>query len=125
MCLKLNKDKIFKYIKEILQFDDSLNEKYKELIDIAEEDIKSKLKKDVNKNSHILNMLCTYLVNYWIILENCANSTSGRFSGNGYTIYKNTKTEYENALNLLNHWRAKAANLIVDTEFSVSAIKGN
>ena len=121
----MNKEKIFKNIKDILHFDNNLDERYKELIDTAEEHIKSKLKKNVDKNSYVLTMFCTYLVNYWIVLENCANSKSDRFSGNGYTISKNTKIEHDNALNLLNHWRAEAADLIVDQKFNISAIKGN
>ncbi len=119
----MQKEKILDVLKTTLNFKEEFYDKYLQLTLIAINQIESKLKKGADKNSYVLVMLCAAMVNLWVNMEICSNSPSGSFSGNGYRITKNSRRQYELSQKLFDHWRAQAANFLVDEGFSFFATK--
>lgn len=119
----MDSDKIFKIIKTMPNYDDSLKENYMHRIAIAINFIEAKLRKDVDKNNEIILILCAALVNLWITMEKCSTQNTTSFSANGYNIKKDSKKQCFLAKKLFDHWRATAANMLVDEGFSFFAIK--
>ena len=101
-----------------------LNEKIKKqqlfLIDIAINQIQSICKKiELNEaNNELLNMVCACLVNYWITSSNAINEPTGSIKANGYSINKNSKEQTLLAQKLFDHWRSRAAHLLIDEGFA-------
>ncbi len=119
----MDNEQILKILEKTTDYKEDLKEKYEQLISIAINFIKSKLKNKREENNEILTMLCASLVHLWITAQICANSPSGSFAGNGYKIKKNSKKQLEIAKKLFENWRAIAASLLVDEGFSFFSTK--
>lgn len=119
----MDKEQILNIIKQMPNYNEELIEKYTQLTLIAINLIEAKLKKNTKKDNQVVLKLCAAMVNLWIVLENCSNTPSGSFAGNGYKIKKNAKKECYFAKKLFDHWRALSANFLVDEGFSFFAIK--
>lgn len=114
----MDSEQILKILKKTTDFKEDLKDRYDQLISIAINFIKSKLKKKTDENNDILTMLCASLVNLWITTQICTNSPTGSFAGNGYKIRKDSRKQIEIAKKFFESWRATAASLLVDEGFS-------
>ncbi len=119
----MDSEQILNILKKTTDYSEDLKDRYTQLIAIAINFIKSKLKNKKDEKNEILTMLCASLVNLWITAQICANSPTGSFSGNGYKIKKNSKKQLEIAKKLFEGWRATAASLLIDEGFSFFSTK--
>ncbi|MDE5600290.1 MAG: hypothetical protein K2I60_01595 [Oscillospiraceae bacterium] len=98
--------------------------KYSSLAILAASQVEAQCKSDVVPSKEpVLVMLCAALVNLWANLASASNDPSGRFSGNGYSITKNSKSQMQTAQALFDRWRIEAAGLLVDEGFAFFASK--
>lgn len=98
--------------------------KYLPMANIAINQVESRCRKDVNeKDIPVLTMLCAAMVNLWISLSQANNYPTGRFSGNGYSISKDSKKQIESANCLFDRWRVEASHLLVDEGFAFFSSK--
>lgn len=119
----MDSEQILNILKKTTDYSEDLKDRYTQLIAIAINFIKSKLKNKKDEKNEILTMLCASLVNLWITAQICANSPTGSFAGNGYKIKKNSKKQLEIAKKLFEGWRATAASLLIDEGFSFFSTK--
>lgn len=119
----MDSEQILKILKKTTDYSEDLKDRYNQLILIAINFIKSKLKNKRDEKNEILTMLCASLVNLWITTQICANSPSGSFAGNGYKIKKDSKKQLSMAKKLFEGWRATAASLLIDEGFSFFSTK--
>ena len=103
----------------IADLEESEKSKYLPMAKTAITQIEAKCKSNINYESEaILTILCAALVNLWVNLANCSSHPTGSFSGNGYSISKDSKRQIEAARGLFDMWRAEAANILVDDKFA-------
>lgn len=98
--------------------------KYLPIANIAINQVEARCRKDVNeKDIPILTMLCAATINLWTSLSNSSSDPTGRFSGNGYSISKDSKKQIEIANCLFDRWRVEAAHLLIDEGFAFFSSK--
>lgn len=88
------------------------------LVDLAISKVNSWLKEGVEeKNDDILSMLASSLINLWASMAAASSSPTGEWSGNGYTIKKDSNVEINTALELFNRWKSECSHLLNDNDF--------
>ena len=93
--------------------------KYLPMVKTAIAQIEAKCTEKITYESEaVLTILCAALVNLWVNSANCSSDPTGRFSGNGYSISKDSKKQIEAARLLFDMWRAEAAKFLVDDKFA-------
>ena len=98
--------------------------KYLPMANIAINQVESRCKKDISeKDTPVLIMLCAAMLNLWTSLSKSNNDPTGRFSGNGYSISKDSKKQVEIANCLFDRWRVEAAHLLIDEGFAFFSSK--
>ncbi len=103
---------------------ESEKSKYLPMANVAINQVEARCKKDIcEKDIPVLTMLCAAMINLWTSLSNSNSDPTGRFSGNGYSISKDSKKQIEIANCLFDRWRVEAAHLLVDEGFAFFSSK--
>lgn len=98
--------------------------KYLPMANVAINQVEAKCKKNVNeKDIPILTMLCASMINLWTSLSKASSDPTGRFSGNGYSVSKDSKKQVEIANCLFDRWRVEAAHILIDEGFAFFSSK--
>lgn len=109
---------------DMANISESEKSKYLYMANIAVNQVQARCKKDTNeKDIAVLTMLCAAMVNLWTSLSKSNSDPTGRFSGNGYSISKDSKKQIEIANCLFDRWRVEAAHLLVDEGFAFFSSK--
>ena len=115
----MDANKVLEAFLLIADLEESEKSKYLPLAKTAITQIEAKCKVKITyENEAILTILCAALVNLWVNMASCSSQPTGSFSGNGYSISKDSKRQIEAARDLFDMWRAEAANLLVDDKFA-------
>ena len=109
---------------DMANISESEKSKYLPMANIAINQVQARCKKNVNeKDIPVLTMLCAAMLNLWTSLSKSNCDPTGRFSGNGYSISKDSKKQVEIANCLFDRWRVEAAHLLVDEGFAFFSSK--
>ncbi len=109
---------------DMANISESEKPKYLPMANIAINQVEARCKKDVNeKDIPILTMLCAAMINLWTSLSNSNTDPTGRFSGNGYSISKDSKKQVEIANRLFDRWRVEASYILIDEGFAFFSSK--
>lgn len=117
-------NKVLSAFFDMANISESEKSKYLPMANIAINQVESRCKKDISeKDTPILIMLCAAMLNLWTSLSKSNNDPTGRFSGNGYSISKDSKKQVEIANCLFDRWRVEAAHLLIDEGFAFFSSK--
>lgn len=117
-------NKVLDAFLDMANISESEKSKYLPIANIAINQVEARCKKSVNeKDIPVLTMLCAAMINLWTSLSKSNSDPTGKFSGNGYSISKDSKKQIEIANCLFDRWRIEAAHLLVDEGFAFFSSK--
>ena len=117
-------NKVLDAFVDMANISESEKSKYLPMANVAINQVEARCKKSVNeKDIPVLTMLCAAMINLWTNLSKANSDPTGRFSGNGYSISKDSKKQIEVANCLFDRWRVEAAHLLVDEGFAFFSSK--